>query len=100
MLRALAAAVGVLLLAACGGGDHDSARSTISQGQIQQWAEELIASGGAIVQCPSGTNTGVIQKPAVSVGFDAGSDIPKEARAAVGARASEMLRDACDPTPR
>lgn len=77
-----------------------SGSASISEEQIQQWAEQLIAAGGATVQCPSGTNTGVIQKPAVSVGFDAESDIPEEAQAAVAQRAGEMLRHACDPTPR
>ena len=109
MWRALAIAASFLLVAACGSGnDGDeptlapsaSSQVSFSESQIQQWAEELIESGGVTVQCPSSTNTGVIQKPASAGVFDTGSDIPEEARAAVGARASEMLRAACDPTPR
>jgi NAD(P)-dependent dehydrogenase (short-subunit alcohol dehydrogenase family) len=96
LVAALAVAAGVLLVAGCGGGDDGdeprlvpsaSEPVSFSEDQIQQWAEQLIASGGAPVRCPSGANMGVIQKPASAVGFDTGSDIPVEAQEAVAQRA-------------
>lgn len=97
--RLIALVIGVALLplslAACGDGDDDGALTpspsepvSFSEEQIQKWADELAESAQVSTRCPEGPN----EKPAGAVAFDWNqSNVPREARAAVVQRLTEML---------
>ena len=96
MRRALAVAAGFLLLAACGGGDDDSARSTISQDQIEAWANEVWDQTLPVISasadfCPEDP----AETPSFSLREPDQPDIPGEAQPAVGALVAEKIYEYC-----
>jgi hypothetical protein len=97
MFRALAIVAGVLILVACGGGDDDSARSTISQDQIEAWADEVWEkalpelSASLAEACPDDPS----KTPGLSIAPLTNTDIPKEAQPAVGRLLAEKVYAFC-----
>lgn len=114
MLRALAVTASVLLLAACGGGNDDSPRSTIPQDQIEAWANEVwevtfpqlrTSLTEGCPEDPSQTpSLSIMLTGSTSIEFDMGisvspgtafPDIPDEAQPAVGRLLAKKISEFC-----